>query len=220
MQRRDEGEVGSSGYELRDVDGVGVVWLNEGLPVDVAGCAYYQDALERVVGPRRPKGGNLHAVAWLVPEPENEHDENAVRVDIMGTKVGYVPRDTAGLAQRGIVALNTQHGRPVVCQATVCCVKAAPIEVSISISAATLAAAILGPRAPSAGAPRVSAPGAPAKTTTKQRGIYMLIAVVAVSLLLLAGALVQELLSPSGNSPPPRTPASTPAKAAAKPTRR
>jgi hypothetical protein len=62
----------------------------------VAGEGHYQPALEAVAGGRGPEGTRLrYAVATLVREPDNPYDANAVRVDIRGHKVGYLPRNEA-----------------------------------------------------------------------------------------------------------------------------
>lgn len=63
--------------------------------VNVAGESHYQDALRQITG----KGeGSVRqdATAHLIPEPENPYDPNAVRVEIDGMKVGYLPRALAG----------------------------------------------------------------------------------------------------------------------------
>lgn len=53
----------------------------------VAGISYCQEAAE-CCGTGDP--------VRLVPEPENPFDPNAIRVEINGRKVGYVPRDLTG----------------------------------------------------------------------------------------------------------------------------
>jgi hypothetical protein len=60
--------------------------------VNVAGESHYQDALRAIAGPGEVR---LATEAQLVPEPENEYDPNAVRVEVDGRKVGYLPRDLA-----------------------------------------------------------------------------------------------------------------------------
>ena len=52
--------------------------------VPVAGITFHQDSLKIAM-----KGPPSLA---LVPEPENQHDSNAIRVEIGGNHVGYVPR--------------------------------------------------------------------------------------------------------------------------------
>lgn len=61
----------------------------------VVGESNYQDALERICGGRSENGADKEVVARLVYEPENPYDDQAVRVDVDGTTVGYLDRDTA-----------------------------------------------------------------------------------------------------------------------------
>lgn len=62
---------------------------------DVVGESHYQENLERVVGGRTEDGAEHECIATLLPEPENKHDRNAVRVEIDGMIVGYLARDDA-----------------------------------------------------------------------------------------------------------------------------
>lgn len=59
---------------------------------EVVGESHYQDALERIVGGRTKDGAEHYCVAHLVLEEKNPHDANAVRVEIDGMQVGYLPR--------------------------------------------------------------------------------------------------------------------------------
>ena len=52
--------------------------------VSVSGVTFRKDALKSAMG--RPPSPTL------VTEPENEHDANAIRVEIGGNHVGYIPR--------------------------------------------------------------------------------------------------------------------------------
>lgn len=63
---------------------------------DVVGESHYQQALETVAGGRTDEGARCPLVtALLVREPRNPHDRHAVRVDVGGQPVGYIPRDDA-----------------------------------------------------------------------------------------------------------------------------
>ena len=53
----------------------------------VSGESFYQENIRRVAA----VGKDVD----LVPEPENPHDKNAVRVDVDGLQIGYIPRDKA-----------------------------------------------------------------------------------------------------------------------------
>jgi hypothetical protein len=66
-----------------------------GWTTDVVGELQFQDNLLRQY---RSHGGTEHdakAIATLVPEENNKHDANAVRVDIADHAVGYLSRDHA-----------------------------------------------------------------------------------------------------------------------------
>ena len=59
--------------------------------LDIVGESYRQDALRALW--RLGEHSTFRAV--LTPENNNSHDANAVRVDINGTQVGYLSRETA-----------------------------------------------------------------------------------------------------------------------------
>ena len=62
---------------------------------EIAGESHYQEHLEALCGGRKPGGHALEVTGLLVREPENPHDANAIRVEIDGGTVGYIPRDDA-----------------------------------------------------------------------------------------------------------------------------
>jgi hypothetical protein len=85
-------ERGSSGYYLRDAaSGEPVRWEDPRIRViPVAGVSYRAEALtDSSFDPGRTLA--------LVPEPENEHDPNAVGIwnEQRSLQVGYVPREIA-----------------------------------------------------------------------------------------------------------------------------
>lgn len=65
--------------------------------VRVVGESHYQSALKTAVQGRSSRGseGAYRVQAMLVPEPTNPYDRRAVRVDVGGRTVGYLPRDHA-----------------------------------------------------------------------------------------------------------------------------
>lgn len=74
---------------------------------DIVGESFYQDALDQICGGKLPEGHDHECVAYLVPEPDNPHDANAVAVYIDNLKVGHVPsyatpRMAAALAGRTV----------------------------------------------------------------------------------------------------------------------
>ena len=91
---------------------------NGGYRIEVVGESHYQEVLEAICGGRTEAGADHDCVATLVPEPDNPHDRNAIRVDIGGRTVGYLPRADAigyrdGLALAGI-PMGTLNCRAVV----------------------------------------------------------------------------------------------------------
>ena len=85
-------ERGPSGYYLRDAStGDAVRWEDPRIRVvHAAGVSYRPEALP---DPSFDPGRRLA----LVPEPENEHDPNAVGIwnEARSLQVGYVPREVA-----------------------------------------------------------------------------------------------------------------------------
>jgi hypothetical protein len=63
--------------------------------LEVVGESNYQKALERICGGRSRDGAEKHVTATLVLEDSNPYDENAVRIDIAGSTVGYLSRHDA-----------------------------------------------------------------------------------------------------------------------------
>lgn len=78
--------------------------------MSVVGESFYQDAIIKVSG--APASGEFRheCTACLVPEPTNPHDKFAVRVEIDGTHVGYLPRGSARRYHRRLVALLADGG--------------------------------------------------------------------------------------------------------------
>ncbi len=63
--------------------------------VDVVGESHYQEALESICGGRNEDSQRQEVEAFLVPENDNPHDSNAVRIYIQDQTVGYLDRETA-----------------------------------------------------------------------------------------------------------------------------
>lgn len=81
----------------------------------IVGESHYQPALRRLAN--GASAGNdpsqhLPVVAMLVPEPENPHDSNAVRVDVVTetdtATVGYLTRNDARAYQRTLLGLRRE----------------------------------------------------------------------------------------------------------------
>jgi hypothetical protein len=62
---------------------------------EVVGEASYQEELEAIAGGRGEQSAEIDCVAYLVPEPTNPYDRNAVQVVINGTTVAYLNRPNA-----------------------------------------------------------------------------------------------------------------------------
>jgi hypothetical protein len=85
---------------------------------EVVGESSYQDALLAVAGGRTPDGTAVRLVtAQLVREPSNPHNRNAVRVDVGGAIVGYLPREDAKRFHRLLAELEAD-GLPATCRAS------------------------------------------------------------------------------------------------------
>ena len=85
--------------------------------VNVAGESHYQAALHAIAGDGDGEV-RLETTAALIPEPSNPHDANAVRVEIDGRLVGYLPRASA-VSYGAVVREPAERGRTAVCDAMV-----------------------------------------------------------------------------------------------------
>lgn len=72
---------------------------NGSFDLEVVGESNYQEALRDAVGPGEVRQ-KVHAVLRL--EPTNRFDANAVRVEVNGLVVGYLPREAAGQFTFGV----------------------------------------------------------------------------------------------------------------------
>ena len=81
--------------------------------LEVVGESHYQDDLWRLVG--GPTRGRVRcsARALLVPEPENQHDRNAVMVVVEGCIVAYLSREDAVTYGPGLQSLIVRHGTAI-----------------------------------------------------------------------------------------------------------
>jgi len=59
---------------------------------DIVGESHYQAALERISGGKTTDSAEIDIEAFLVAEPENPYDKDAVKVEINGYKVGHIPK--------------------------------------------------------------------------------------------------------------------------------
>jgi hypothetical protein len=77
---------------------------------ELVGEASYQDALDRLAGPKGEDAVYLDCSATLIEEPNNPHDKNAVYCLISGLKVGYISRDE-NLAIKAIIRKRGSNGQ-------------------------------------------------------------------------------------------------------------
>ena len=69
--------------------------------LEVSGEAYYRDGIGKIFRSLgRPEGGVTMQTAYLIPEPNNQYDRNAVRVVVMGEQVGHVPQEVSASIAR------------------------------------------------------------------------------------------------------------------------
>lgn len=69
--------------------------------LEVSGEAYYRDGIGKIFrNLGRTEGGVTMQTAYLVPEPNNKYDRNAVRVVVMGEQVGHVPQEVSAAIAR------------------------------------------------------------------------------------------------------------------------
>lgn len=77
------------------------VRIDFGEDLEVSGEAYYRDGIGKIFRSLgRPEGGVTMQTAYLMPEPNNKYDPNAVRVVVMGEQVGHVPQEVSASVTR------------------------------------------------------------------------------------------------------------------------
>jgi predicted Zn-ribbon and HTH transcriptional regulator len=81
--------------------------------LEVVGESYRQDDLWQLAGGRGHDRIRCEVTAVLVPEPENPHDPNAIKVVIDGRLVGYLSREDAAIYLPGLRQLMASHARPI-----------------------------------------------------------------------------------------------------------
>jgi len=69
--------------------------LPAGSTVDVVGESFYQAELAEIAGGKSAEGCSLQKWAYLIREPSNPYDRNAVAIFIDGRCVGYLSRGDA-----------------------------------------------------------------------------------------------------------------------------
>jgi hypothetical protein len=72
-----------------------VVILEGDDDLDVVGESYRQDALWKIVGGKTSERVRKETIGYLVPEPTNVYDPNAIGVWIQGLQVGFIAKELA-----------------------------------------------------------------------------------------------------------------------------
>lgn len=80
---------------------------------DIVGESNYQEAIRKAAG---GYGAWTERVVLLVPEPDNRHDGNAVRVECDGEALGYLPAEKAAAYLKRLEQLGAR-GRTATCAA-------------------------------------------------------------------------------------------------------
>lgn len=98
-------------YRLTDVEGQPAIWLAGAGCVrqEVVGESYNAAQMNNVVGQLQGRTDTA-IVAWLMPEPENPHDRQAVMVWVRGGRVGYLPRELAQLWSPVLMRMRARAG--------------------------------------------------------------------------------------------------------------
>lgn len=85
-------------------------WAPEGREdLLLVGESYYPTTFMKLCGGDKTSNGERECVAYIVAEPENKYDRNAVAVWIDEGQVGYIPRDKAAAWQRVALALRASN---------------------------------------------------------------------------------------------------------------
>ena len=116
---------------LHTVEGVRAVWLAPEVELPIVGESFHAATLrvmvaectrillkvERQITDSEADRMLRERVAWLVPEPQNPHDRNAVAVWINGGEVGHMGRRHAEVWQPELLRLSSWYQASVACRA-------------------------------------------------------------------------------------------------------
>lgn len=92
---------------------------------DIVGESYSQPELGHLAGPKTELGVKLRCIALLLPEDENPHDRNAVKVGIVELEqnrtlaVGYLRRNDAAQFRREIEQFDIDGSSRILCEAMI-----------------------------------------------------------------------------------------------------
>ncbi len=105
-------------HTLTSVEGQRGVWVAGAgcVQQDVVGEAYNPQQMGRIMATLQGRTDSA-LVAWLMLEPDNPHDRNAVVVWVLGGKVGYLPRELAVTWAPALASLRARYAAEVACAA-------------------------------------------------------------------------------------------------------
>ncbi|MCC7537536.1 MAG: DUF4041 domain-containing protein [Deltaproteobacteria bacterium] len=106
-------------HRVASVESQEAVWIGGGNLVryEAVGEAYNPEQMQRVIASVQGRTDALLA-AWLVPDPQNLSNPNAVVVWMLGGKVGYLPRELALTWRPILERLRARYGVAVACPGT------------------------------------------------------------------------------------------------------
>jgi hypothetical protein len=80
--------------------------------IEIVGESFCQSEPQRIAGPKGVDGKHHSCGVTLRCEPSNKHDANAIRLEVMGMKVGHVARDTAARLSPAINYVAGAQSKP------------------------------------------------------------------------------------------------------------
>jgi hypothetical protein len=105
-------------HTITVVEGTRAVWLSPQRELEVVGESFNMEHLATLIAAGQQNRG-FSLVAWLVPEPQNAYDPNAVMVWLCGGRVGYLARTAARAWQGELLTLIGEHQAQVACLAEI-----------------------------------------------------------------------------------------------------
>jgi hypothetical protein len=90
---------------VADFSGDGTFYFN------IVGESRCQDALDDIAGGKTEDGHELKVVALLIQEDSNPYDSQAVKVEVQGRAVGYLPADKAKIYRQQLA--KTAHPKAI-----------------------------------------------------------------------------------------------------------
>lgn len=73
---------------------------------EIVGEQSYQDNLKRIAGEKQNVSKEYETRARVVSEPTNKFDKNAIKVEINGLTVGYIPKKDAATVSKQVKGID------------------------------------------------------------------------------------------------------------------